>query len=68
MTPRERERIEYEIESLERAENHERNTRNHTRNPEEFALCSLRIADLKDTIYKLRGRLRTKRVTRKTIQ
>jgi hypothetical protein len=68
VTPREREQIEYEIESLLKAENHERFTRNRSQSAEDIALCSMRISELVNAVYRLRGRLMAqKRTTRRPI-
>ncbi|MGC2474461.1 MAG: hypothetical protein WA485_09000 [Candidatus Sulfotelmatobacter sp.] len=60
MSPRERARVLDEIESLERAMNHERNVRNHTRDVQVMIDCETQVAAWLEVIKGLRRKLHPK--------
>lgn len=64
MTPRERARVQYDIESFARALNHERNVRNRSHDPVEIAVCQMHIEAWINAVYGLQRKLRAKRVER----
>jgi hypothetical protein len=62
LSPAQRKRIEYDIESLYKAINGERYILNRSRDTQEMAFCAVAVTQLYDEINRLRRRIQPKRV------